>query len=144
MFNQENCRIPTVYCGTETVLPTSKKGSDAYYVRHGTAHECMSKGFGAGMISVQLKGLPANSLRHIKYVGEVYEQKFIDNDINTVTSLLKFSNTNNKKTLENLLKKIFVKKDGVFDKRAYNSTLLYLFRNGNKNSLPPCQKITNV
>jgi hypothetical protein len=142
MFDIESCKIPTVYCGTKTTLPPRQKNEDFYYTRIGTPHECMSKGFGAGINTSETKGISPNSLRKIKYVGEVYVQHFEDEGINNINSLIKYANNNPKGSLEKLLKRVFVKKDGVLDKRAYNSTLMYLFRNSGQKALPVCQKIT--
>lgn len=141
MFDPEKCKIPTVYCGKKSVVPKAKKSDDFYYTRAGVPYECLKKGFGAGFNVSETQNLPDNSLRKIKYVGETYTQNFSNKNINDLDDLLKYSNTHNKPVLEKFLKTVFKKKDGVLDKRAYNSTLMYLFTHGTKKSLPSCKKI---
>jgi|SRR5437868_5894291 len=137
-FNPNKCAIPTVYCGKNPKIPARKKGDDHYYVRKGTPNECMSKGFGAGMINERNKKLPDNSLQQIKYVGDTYDSKFKKNHkIKNVNDLIKYAKKYN---VQRLLTGVFTKKDGKLDMRAYNSTLLYLYRVGVTN-LPTCKNI---
>jgi len=143
MFDFKKCKIPTVYCGKEKTIPKSKSIDDRYYIRKGTPYECMTKGIGMGIITVSLKGIPANSVRHIKYVGEVYSKNLSKNNVKNIGDLIKYSKKNSNVSLEKLLKKSFTKKDGKLDKRAYNSTLMYLAKNGvDHKKLPVCSKIT--
>jgi hypothetical protein len=140
MFEPKKCIIPTVYCGKSKVIPKNQDGS--IYVRRGTPNECMMKGFGAGSKIEKLKTLPKNSLQQIKYIGDVHEKKFKGYGIHTTTQLIShIKKMKSSSRVEKLLKNILLKKDGVIDKRAYNSTLLYLYENGVYGNLPSCIKI---
>jgi len=155
MFDPLECSIPTVYCGKKKKIPTREKGVDTYYIRKGAPHECVSKGFGAGMAVEMAKHLPANSLQRIKYVGDVYESNFKKEKINNTTSLIKYSQTLSSPELKSFLESVLVKKSGkgsikesknavIIDMRAYNSTLLYLYKNGIYKNLPSCSKIKGL
>jgi hypothetical protein len=138
-FDVDRCAIPTVYCGSGAV-PERKKGDDKYYTGVGTPYQCMQKGFGAGMYSEKNKSIPKTSVQTIKYVGEVYERNFKNHKINYLEDLKKYANSHNEEELKELLKDVFDKSGGILDKRAYNSTLLYLYKNGVEN-LPQCKII---
>lgn len=139
MFNPKDCVIPTVYCGNKKKIPKSEKG--VTYARKGTSYECLQKGYGAGYYSEKAKHLKPSSLQRIKYVGDLYELNFKKRKINTTTSLITYSKTLSNEELKLFLGEVFLKKDGVVDMRAYNSTLLYLYNNGVYENLPPCTKI---
>lgn len=140
MFNPRDCDIPVVYCGNNKKIPkTSKNG--ARYVRKGTPYECLSKGYGAGVHNEKAKHLKSTSLQHIRYVGDLYESNFKTKKINTLAGLLNYSKTLSREDLKRFLESVFLKKDGVVDMRAYNSTLMYLYNNGIYDNLPPCSKI---
>ena len=140
MFNPKDCAIPTVYCGNKKTVP--KKGVGYIgYVRKGTPYECLQKGYGAGYHTEKAKHLKLSSLQHIKYVGDLYESNFRAKKINTLTALINRCKTLSREELKVLLEEVFLKKDGVVDMRAYNSTLLYLYNNGVHDNLPPCTKI---
>ncbi len=142
-LNTYKCAIPSYYCGKNTTIPKRKKTDEVYYVRHGTPYECLKKGFGAGSIIEKNKNLSKNSLQQIKYVGEKYENAFKTRGIKTISNLLENAKINNSHSNSKLLKAVFVKKDGVIDKRAYNSTILFLYNNNiNTKNLPECDKIT--
>ncbi len=140
-FDISKCSIPTVYCGNNSKLPSKNVMSDTYYTRFGTRTECVSKGFGAGAAQERLKLLPKDSLQRIKYVGEAYEKKFKSRGIKTGKALASFAKSASKATITSLLKSVFTKKNGVIDKRAWNSTLVWLSRRGHQISqrLPSCK-----
>jgi hypothetical protein len=144
MFDPQDCSIPTVYCGKKKKIPVREKGADTHYVKKGTVHQCIQKGFGAGMAIERAKNLPVNSLQRIKYVGEVYESNFKKKKINNTTSLIKYSKTLTKEGLKTFLESVLIRKDDVVDMRAYNSTLLYLYKNGIYENLPSCSKINFI
>lgn len=137
MFDREKCSIPVVYCGDKTEIPRKPFSKDTHYVRKGTSRECLSKGFGSGMITEKLKHLSIDSLQRIKYVGEKYEKKFIEVGIKSTTSLLRIMGNSSRKEIEKSLKAILVKKNGILDMRAYNSVILFLLDNG-ITRLPEC------
>ena len=115
--------------------------SMSYYYKAGTRFECMKKGFGAGTHIEIKKKLPSESLQQIKYVGKIYENNFKGQHINNLKQLRKVcSQKKSSKEIEVLLKKIFSKKGGGIDKRAYNSTVLYLVKIGVRH-IPNCSKI---
>jgi len=136
-FNPQNCAIPSVYCGNGNSLP--ERTNDKYYTRKGTQYECLQKGIGTGMAIERTRGLPNDSLQQIKYVGVVYEANFKKLKIQNTTQLINYSKVSNKAT-EELLRRVFIKKGGVFDEKAYNSTLLFLYNKG-LNNLPQCIKL---
>lgn len=138
LFDEGLCAIPAVYCGDGDTLPT-KRDAEHYYYRFGTRSECLKKGFGAGTHIERKAGLSDDSLQQIKYVGPVHEKNFKRHGIASLTQLL----TRYKKHssgIEDELSDILRKKGGGLDKRAYNSTLLYLHRHG-VSKLPQCKKI---
>jgi hypothetical protein len=144
MFNPSECSIPTVYCGKKKKIPTREKDADTHYIRKGTAHECVSKGFGAGINSERAKYLSKNSLQRIKYVGEIFESNFKKKNIYNTDMLIVFSKTLTTSGLKGFLEGVFIKKGGTIDRRAYNSTLLFLYRNGVYANLPSCTLIKDV
>ena len=139
-FKIDDCAIPSVWCGNGS-MPKRKKGDETFYRKTGDRLECMKKGFGAGKYTERDSHLPAGSLQKIKYVGEIFEEKFKKEGINTIPQLLKKMGKLTPKNIETILKKVFTRKGGGIDKRAYNSTLVYLYRHGTGN-LPSCSKIT--
>lgn len=135
-FNFEECAIPTVWCG-DGRRPKRKKDSETVYYRTGSRYECMKKGFGAGMYTEKKKNLPASSIQQIKYVGEVYEKRFRLKGIKNLRGLHKHLQNSSSFQTQSLLQGVFTKKGGTLDRRAYNSTLMYLYRHGIGN-LPRC------
>lgn len=140
-FNPKKCMISTVYCGNE-----DKKypfiENDNIYTHLGTAHQCMKKGFGAATAIANKKNLPKNSLQQIKYVGPKFESAFKENKINNIPELLEFSRKKTIKQLEKLLNKVFLNSNDTLNVNGFNSTLLFLYRNGN-NRLPSCVENQN-
>lgn len=139
-FNPLDCAIPTFYCGDKKDIPSRKKGEDSYYTRRGTSRECLSKGFGAGMITERLKFLPKDSIQQIKYVGDVYDEKFKRKGIFNVEDLVSYAKNKNPIELDTLLKSVLTKKNKSLDQRAYNSVLLFLYKNGIQR-IPQCIRI---
>jgi len=145
MFDADDCLIPTVYCGSSKALPKRKINSDTYYYKFGTPRECLMKGFGAGGASERLKNVNDKSLQNIKYVGETYESNFGNSGINNTTQLINFCRSHSVKNIDNLLSSVFQRgneKGKNIDMKAYNSTLLFLYRHGNVN-LPKCYKFSS-
>lgn len=136
----DKCSIPVVWCGKGDI-PTRKSGDEKYYIRKGTTHECMQIGFGAGKYSEIKKGINNNSLQNIKYVGETYENNFKEKNIDTILDLIKYVSSHTQLQIKLLLSSVFKKKGGGTDMRAYNSTLMFVYKKGIKD-LPPCLKIT--
>lgn len=139
-FIPEDCAIPTIYCGDAKKIPSYKRGDDKRYTRRGSPQECLSKGFGAGMITERLKSLPDTTLQQIKYVGDVYDKNFGKMGIKTVDGLVLYVEKHSQKQNDQMLKKVLTKKGGSLDLRAYNSVLLFLHRGGSI-KLPKCQVI---
>jgi hypothetical protein len=139
LFDEGLCAIPAVFCGDGDSLPT-KKDAEHFYFRFGTRSECLKKGIGAGTHIERKTKLPDSSLQQIKYVGEIHEANFKRAGIKTVTELVRYAKGKSSDEIEEELMSILTKKGGGLDKRAYNSTLLYLYRHGVGN-LPPCRKI---
>lgn len=138
-FKLQECSIPVIWCGNGD-MPKKKVSSDTHYYKTGTRYECMKKGFGAGMHTERKANLPDSSLQNIKYVGDVYEERFKSQNINTISQLLNYSLKSTPRQIEALLREVFKRKKSGVDQRAYNSTLIYLYRHGNGN-LPKCSKI---
>ena len=138
-FNISECVIPTVWCGNGQP-PKRKFENKMYYYKIGNRYECLKKGFGAGMYTEKRRNLPGSSLQQIKYVGEIYEKKFRASGINTLSTLRKRMLQKTTSEMKSFLKKIFTRKGGTLDKRAYNSTIMYMYRNGNR-SVPKCSRI---
>lgn len=138
-FKKEDCYLPTIWCGESDELP--KKGkNDTYYYKVGSRYECLKQGFGAGTHTERKQNLPTNSLEQIKYVGPEYDAAFRKEGIKNVDQLVREMNSKTASGIDGFLKKVLTKSNGVVDMRAYNSILLYLYRNGNGN-LPACKKI---
>jgi len=126
-FEIEKCAIPTVWCGKGA--PPKRKGLK-WYSKTGSRYECMKKGFGAGTVAEKRKHLPDNSLQQIPYVGDVYEKKFKRNGISNTGQLLQEAQNRSRTGLRTLLQRIFTKRRGGLDKRAYNSTIVFLYQHG--------------
>lgn len=134
MFNPDKCVIPKIWCGKGTM----PKG----YLKTGTRSECIQVGFGAGMYSERVKHTPSNSLQKIKYVGEKYDARFKLKGIKTTVDLLNFATKRTKLQIKALLEYVFTRKSKGIDKRAYNSTMMYLYSHGIAAAkIPQCIKI---
>ena len=138
-FKKEDCYLPTIWCGESNVLP--KKGkNDTYYHKVGSRYECLKQGFGAGTHTERKQHLSITSLEQIKYIGESHNKAFGKVGINTTTQLISILKKKSVTEIEKTLKSVLEKSDGNVDVRAYNSVLLYLYRNG-VGDLPACKKI---
>lgn len=140
-FNLSECAIPTYWCGTSEIPPKSKDPL-MRYLRAGTRTECLRIGVGVGKYSTLKKDLAPTSLQQIKYVGEAYEESFRRAGFNNTTELLAYARIRPPSEIEKLLKRVFTKSSNVLDARAYNSTLVFLYKNG-VSSLPKCNRITD-
>lgn len=138
-FDIRECAIPETWCGDKPI-PKRDPNSLTYYYRDGTKHECLQKGIGVG--KNMSKNLPANSLQQIKYVGDKYESNFKANGILDLGRLFIHVRDLSPPQKEKFFKDIFTMKNGKLDKRAYNSTLAYLYNHGTFD-LPKCRKITS-
>jgi len=136
-FEISKCAIPGVWCGKGA--PPKRKGLKWYH-KTGSRYECMQKGFGAGAATERRKNLPDNSLQQIKYVGETYEKKFQKSRIADTDDLIQAAQRRTKASLKTLLRKIFTRRRGGLDKRAYNSTIVFLYQHG-IGHVPPCSEI---
>lgn len=136
-FNEADCVIPELWCG-EASTPPKKKGT--IYYKTGTRYECMKKGFGAGTHIERREYLPVGSLQQIKYVGEKHEKDFKSAGIKNVQTLASQMKLKTTAEMEAVLKRILTKSNGVLDTKAYNSTVLYLYKHGVA-SAPSCKKI---
>lgn len=136
-FKTSDCAIPSVWCGKRDTPKGIVK--NIKYYRKGSPYECVRKGFAAGSYKMEKNSLPKNSLRQIKYVGVGYEEKFIENDVDDLDKFIQKAFVTSKKDIEKFLKFIFKNKKGLLDKRAYNSTLLYLYHRGV--DVPNCSRI---
>lgn len=134
-FDTDRCIIKGVYCGDGNIPLDRAK----YYSGLGTRNQCMKKGFGAGMATERRKTLPANSLQNISYVGDVMEQNLIQNGIKNLDDLKVLFKGASKDQMKIILKNSLINKNGVINKKAYNSVLMYLYNSGLKN-LPKCKK----
>jgi len=138
-FDETLCYTFRPYCGNDDKPPKGAK-NDAYYSGKGTRAACLKAGIGVGIYIERDKKLPANSLQKIKYVGEKHEKKFKKVGITNTDELVKKMKKKTIPEKEKILKRVLVKKGGLLDVRAYNSTLLYLYRHGN-GDLPSCKKM---
>ena len=145
-YNRDRCLIPTAYCGDGNI-PTNPVNTErtSRYHHIGTRSECMRKGFGAGAAQERIKGLPANSLQRIKYIGPQYEQNFATNNIqhiHNINQLVDYSATHNRTQITRLLMRGCRKVNGVLDRRAFNSVIMFLDDHHiNHASLPRCKKV---
>jgi len=138
-FNIGKCAIPSVWCGKGT--PPKRKTKDLqWYYKTGSRYECMQKGFGAGSMTEKRKHLPDDSLQQIKYVGDVYEKKFKKFRIADTDQLLHEAERRSKASLKTLLRNVFTRRKGGLDKRAYNSTIVFLYQHG-IGHVPACSEI---
>lgn len=140
-FRIADCAIPTFYCGNENNIP-APRDSLTRYTGKGTAYQCMKKGIGAGIHQEREKNLPSDSLQRIKYVGPVFEDKFIAAGIRTRAQLKRHIADHSREHNSAFLHRIFTRTTGGLDKRAFNSTLVYLYNDG-KTNIPQCSRITN-
>lgn len=142
-FDVRICDIPVVYCGSKNI-PRNIPGSGKRYTRIGTNTECLRQGFGAGYYSERNKHLPEDSIQHIKYVGDVYEDKFVRAGINGLTGLKTKCRSLNSSQIQELLRGILLNKRNILDLKAFNSVLVYLYTSGfTAESLPSCVLIPN-
>lgn len=141
-FEIEKCAIPSVWCGVGAPPKRDPRKPLKHYHKIGSRYECMKKGYGSGYNNAKRESLPKNSLQQISYVGNVYEKKFKSSNIANLTQLLQKARTFTKTQNKTLLYKVFTRKKGGLDRRAYNSTLIYMYQHGvNVSKLPICSKI---
>jgi len=137
-FDKSKCITSKIYCGDKNALPPNT--ATQKYSRKGTPHECLKKGFGMGMWTEKKKLLPATSLQHITYVGDVFEEHFKNEGMNTQAQLLQKFRALTRANKRNLLLRCCRKRNNVVDYRVYNSVLLFLHEH-NVNDLPLCTDI---
>lgn len=136
-FDSKKCYIPTVYCGNkEKQYPYYE--NENKYIRKGTTEQCLKKGFGAALAQENKKRIPLDSLQQIRYVGVKFEEDFKENGIHNIPMLIQFVKDNSVDQIDNLLTTIFTNSNGTLNTKGLNSTLLYLFKNGNSN-IPQCK-----
>lgn len=138
-FNEEECAIPRVWCGEAKTYPKGIK-DDGYYYKVGSRYECLKAGIGVGLATEKSKAAPATSLQRIKYVGEKHAESFKKAGIKTLKDLTREMGKKTSTQIATTLKKILKKKNGPLDTRAYNSTVLYLYRHGVA-GVPACIKM---
>ncbi len=138
-FRPEGCYIPTVYCGNEERKYPYREGENEY-MRAGTRHECMQKGFGAALAQTTKKTLTAENLQQIRFVGPKFEQAFKNRNIHTTRQLLEYARVHSPVEIERMLKGVFQTQIGLLYGKGYNSVLLWLYRNGTR-ELPQCTVI---
>lgn len=136
-FNIRECAIPEVWCGKGAI----KASTDPLvrYVRIGKPYECMQKGMGAA----SKKNTPQNSVRNIKYIGEIHEENFAAAGIKTLSVLFSKMRSKSSEEIRTFLKRVLKRSDGTLDKRAYNSVLVTLYQNG-MSEIPACMKLPRV
>lgn len=139
-FDIDKCAIPKIWCG-KGAPPRRKAGDLKYYHKTGSRYDCVKVGYGAGKYGERKKHLPSQSLQQISYIGEVYEKNFKKIGITSTTDLIREVSTRSSREIDGLLKRVFTKKGNILDKRAYNSTLVFLYQHG-IGHLPSCSKIT--
>lgn len=136
-YRIEDCIIPQVWCGSGAVPhPTARKR----YTGSGSPHRCFQKGFGAGMYSERRKRAPPASLQHIPYVGAVYERAFAARGILTTDALKARVRRRSTDNTRRFLQGVYTKANGAPDRKAYNSTLLWLYDSG-LHAIPACRRI---
>jgi hypothetical protein len=138
-FNIQKCYIPTVYCGDkERQYPYYE--NDNLYTGKGTTNQCMRKGFGAASAIESKKNLAKTNLQQIRYVGPKFEQAFIEKKIEDIPALLKYAKSHSATQINKLLRQVFLNANGSLNGKGLNSTLIYLYKNGNS-KLPQCVDI---
>ena len=139
-FRFSDCAVPTVWCGNGAV-PQRDPESDTRYRRAGTRVECMRKGFGAGKYTEISRRLPAHSLRKIKYLSVDHDARLRDAGITRLNHLVHYAQTHAPEEINEFLQEIFTQGGTQpLDRKAYNSTLVYLYRHG-VGELPRCTRI---
>jgi hypothetical protein len=138
-FNPDGCYIPSVYCGNEDRKYPYREGENEY-MRAGTRHECMQKGFGAALAQTTKKTLPRENLQQIRFVGPKFEQAFKSQNIHSTRQLLEYARRHSTLDLERLLTRVFQTQTQLLYGKGYNSVLLWLYRNGTR-ELPQCTVI---
>ena len=134
-YRRRECYPRTVWCGKGPV-PTQPK-SNKVYTRRGTPYECLRIGFGGGNYSEKALHLPQGSLQTIKYIGEVYEERFGDEGIDTLARLVTVMSAMDGYNKEQLLTRVLTREGGGLDTRSFNSVLLFLDDQGVR-ALPKC------
>ena len=137
-FRVEDCAIPQVWCGNGAVPNTTARKR---YSGAGSPHQCMQKGFGAGMFTEQRKNTHRTSLQQISYVGDVYDRKFRTRRINSTDALEAYVRRRTAASTSRLLREVFTKTNGALDRKAYNSTVIYLYDRG-VHGVPACERIS--
>jgi hypothetical protein len=138
-FDPDKCYIPTVYCGNkERKYPYVEK--DNLYEGKGTPHQCLKKGFGGAVARENKKHLPPDSVQMIRYVGPLFEENFRKENILSTKQLIKYVRDNSARNIEQMLRRVFSNSNGSLNGKGYNSTLLYLYHNG-QSRLPQCTNL---
>ena len=140
MFDIGRCAIPEIWCGNKNTVPVRKDTTNKKYYKIGTRTECLKKGFGAGWYAKNKETLPSASLQNIKYIGAIHEEKFAASGIRTLSKLKTEMAKKTPEGIKIFLTRVLIKKDGVLDKRAYNSVVAYLYHSGNP-KMPQCFKL---
>lgn len=135
-FDPDKCYIPTVYCGNaEKKYPYVE--NDNLYTGKGSGYQCLQKGIGGAIARENKKNLPADSLQTIRYIGPKFEEKFREENILSTKQLIDFARKKSSAQIRALLERVLTNSNGTLNGRSFNSTLLFLYRNGNSR-LPQC------
>lgn len=145
-YTRNECMIPTAWCG-DGPMPANTISQDrtSRYRHIGTRSECMKKGFGAGAAQERVKSLPPNSLQRIKYIGPQFDHNFSHNNIatiHTIDDLTHYAQSHNRTQVTRLLMRVCVKTNGVLERRAFNSVIMFLDDHHiTHDRLPRCKKV---
>lgn len=138
-FNPDRCYIPTVYCGKQArVYPYVE--NENRYIGPGDSYQCMQKGYGAAQARENRKRLTVTSLQNIRYVGPKFEENFRREGISTIAQLISYVRNHTVAQSQSMLERVFRNANGRLNGKGFNSTLLYLYKNGN-DRLPQCVDI---
>ena len=128
-FDPSRCVDRTYYCGNGDI-PADFPGGRKLYYQHakGTPAQCVRIGYGAGKYIEQRSSFPANSLRRIPYVSATIEQNFQNTHpgINNLTDLYDLVAHSSRAAITAFLTVCCTSAGGVFNRKAYNTTLLFL------------------
>jgi hypothetical protein len=132
-FDPTRCVLAGPWCGDG-----DRPVGDRKYSHTGTRSECLRRGFGAGTAIEKKKHLPADSLQRIPYIGATYERRLKRAGVDTLADLIEYARRG-KHDIKILLQAACTKKNKSLDKKAYNSALLYIFKEGGVRHLPKCK-----
>lgn len=138
------CLIPSTFCGkAESSIPASNLRENIRYTERGSPITCLKKGVGIGRQIERQSALPSRSLQNIKYIGKIYEERFMSKRVRTLSQLVSYIRNHSSAHNGRFLREVLTNASGQVDQRAMNSVIHFLYYENEsiRPNLPICRAL---